>query len=210
MKKKWWQDTVVYQIYPKSFQDADGDGTGDLKGIISRLDYIKALGVNVIWLCPINRSPMKDNGYDSADYYQVDPSFGTNADLEELIAEADKRQMKVLMDLVVNHVSSEHAWFCDVLKNPDSVYRDYFIIRETEDGNAPNNFRSYFGDSVWERIPDSNRFYFHAFAKEQPDLNWENPDLRREICDMMIYWHEKGIAGFRIDAIGNIKKSDKI
>lgn len=210
MKKKWWQDTVVYQVYPKSFQDTDGDGIGDLRGIIDRLDYIRALGANVIWLCPINRSPMKDNGYDIADYYQVDPSFGTNEDLEELIAEADKRGMKVLMDLVVNHVSSEHAWFREALENPDSPYRDYFIIKETADGKAPNNFRNYFGDSVWERIGHSNQFYFHAFAKEQPDLNWENPKLRREICDMMIFWQEKGIAGFRIDAIGNIKKSEKI
>lgn len=210
MERKWWQDTVVYQIYPKSFMDTNGDGIGDLRGIIGRLDYIKSLGVNVIWLSPINRSPMRDNGYDISDYYQVDPSFGTNKDLEELIREANQRGLKVLLDLVVNHVSMEHKWFQEMLKNPDSPYGDYFIIRETEDGKEPNNFRSYFGGSVWERIGDSNRFYFHAFAKEQPDLNWENPKLRQEIYDMMTYWQEKGIAGFRVDAIGNIKKSETI
>lgn len=210
MERKWWQDTVVYQIYPKSFMDTNGDGIGDLRGIIGRLDYIKSLGVNVIWLSPINRSPMRDNGYDISDYYQVDPSFGTNKDLEELIREANQRGLKVLLDLVVNHVSVEHKWFQEMLKNPDSPYGDYFIIRETEDGKEPNNFRSYFGGSVWERIGDSNRFYFHAFAKEQPDLNWENPKLRQEIYDMMTYWQEKGIAGFRVDAIGNIKKSETI
>ena len=201
---------MVYQIYPKSFMDTNGDGIGDLRGIIGRLDYIKSLGVNVIWLSPINRSPMRDNGYDISDYYQVDPSFGTNKDLEELIREANQRGLKVLLDLVVNHVSVEHKWFQEMLKNPDSPYGDYFIIRETEDGKEPNNFRSYFGGSVWERIGDSNRFYFHAFAKEQPDLNWENPKLRQEIYDMMTYWQEKGIAGFRVDAIGNIKKSETI
>src|SRR5699024_3418253 len=143
----------------------NGDGIGDLRGIIGRLDYIKSLGVNVIWLSPINRSPMRDNGYDISDYYQVDQSFGTNKDLEELIREANQRGLKVLLDLVVNHVSVEHKWFQEMLKNPDSPYGDYFIIRETEDGKEPNNFRSYFGGSVWERIGDSNRFYLHAFAK---------------------------------------------
>ncbi|MCD8014560.1 MAG: alpha-glucosidase [Lachnospiraceae bacterium] len=210
MKKKWWLDTVVYQIYPKSFMDTNGDGIGDLKGIIRQLDYIERLGVNVIWLNPVNRSPMRDNGYDISDYYDIDSSLGTREDMEELICEAGKRHIKILMDLVVNHVSCEHKWFQDVLQNPESPYRDYFIIRETADGNAPNNFRNYFGDSVWTRIGNSNRFYFHTFAKEQPDLNWENPLLRQEICDIILYWQSKGIAGFRIDAIGNIKKSEKI
>lgn len=210
MEKKWWQDTIVYQIYARSFFDTNGDGIGDLQGIIRKLDYIRDLGVNVIWITPINRSPMKDNGYDISDYYEVDPAFGTNEDLDELIREADRRGLRVLMDLVVNHVSSKHRWFRDVLENPESQYRDYFIIRETADGKEPNNFRSYFGGSVWERIGDSNRFYFHAFGEDQPDLNWENPALRQEIFDMMIYWQERGIAGFRVDAIGNIKKSEII
>lgn len=210
MTKKWWQDTVVYQVYPKSFMDSNGDGIGDLKGVIKKLDHIQKLGANVLWLCPMNCSPMRDNGYDISDYYKVDPMFGTNEDLEDLVAEAKKRGIKVLMDLVVNHVSDRHAWFQDALKNPDSPYRDYFIIKSTEDGREPNNFRSYFGGSVWERIGDTNSFYFHAFAKEQPDLNWENPKLRQEIIDMMCFWQDKGIAGFRIDAIGNIKKSKEI
>lgn len=210
MQKKWWQDTVVYQIYPKSFMDGNGDGIGDLKGITGKLDYFEKLGVNVLWMSPINCSPMRDNGYDIADYYKVDPIFGTNGELLDLVQQAKKRNIRILMDLVVNHVSSEHAWFQDVLRDPNSPYRDYFIIRSTEDGEEPNNFRSYFGGSVWERIGDTNDFYFHAFAKEQPDLNWENPKLRKEITDMMSFWQEKGIAGFRIDAIGNLKKSEKV
>lgn len=208
--KKWWQEAVVYQIYPKSFKDENGDGVGDLKGIIEKLDYIKELGANVIWLCPINCSPMIDNGYDISDYYKIDPIYGTNEDLEELVSQAGSRGLKVLMDLVVNHVSDQHNWFQEAVKNPQSPYRDYFIIRETKDGLPPNNFRSYFGGSVWERIGETNQFYFHAFAPQQPDLNWENKELRNEIFEMMCYWQEKGIAGFRIDAIGNIKKSEKI
>ncbi len=210
IQKKWWQDTVVYQIYPRSFMDSNGDGIGDLCGIIRKLDYIRDLGVNVIWLSPINQSPMRDNGYDISDYYAIDPVFGTTEELERLIAGAKERGIKVLMDLVVNHVSDRHMWFQDVIKREDSPYRDYFIIKETPDGSAPNNFRSYFGDCVWERIGESSRFYFHSFAKEQPDLNWENPALRQEIYDMMAYWHKKGIAGFRVDAIGNLKKSERI
>jgi oligo-1,6-glucosidase/alpha-glucosidase len=206
MKEKWWQKAIIYQIYPKSFQDTNGDGIGDLQGIIKRLDYLNELGVNVIWLCPINESPMKDNGYDISDYYKVDASFGTNEDLEELIECAGKYGIKIVMDLVVNHCSDQHKWFQEAVKNPDSKYLSYFIIEET-DGNEPNNLRCYNGSSAWERIGNSNRFYFHAFSKEQPDLNWENENLRKEIIDMMKYWQEKGVAGFRIDAIGNIKKS---
>jgi glycosidase len=206
MKEKWWQKAIIYQIYPKSFQDTNGDGIGDLQGIIKRLDYLNELGVNVIWLCPINESPMKDNGYDIADYYKVDSSFGTNKDLEELIECAGKYEIKIVMDLVVNHCSDQHKWFQEAVKNPDSKYSSYFIIEET-DGKEPNNLRCYNGSSAWERIGNSNRFYFHAFSKEQPDLNWENENLRKEIIDMMKFWQEKGVAGFRIDAIGNIKKS---
>ena len=200
MREKWWQKSIVYQIYPKSFQDTDGDGIGDIQGIIRHLDYLNNLGVNMIWLCPINVSPMKDNGYDIADYYKVDPSFGTNEDLEELIRCADGYGIKVIMDLVVNHCSDQHKWFKEAVENPDSKYASYFIIEET-DGNEPNNIRSYAAGSAWERIGNSNRFYFHAFSKEQPDLNWENEDLRKEIIDMMKFWQKKGIAGFRIDAV---------
>lgn len=209
MQRKWWQEAIVYQIYPKSFQDTNGDGIGDLKGVIKRLDYLEELGINVIWLCPINASPMRDNGYDISDYYKIDPSFGTNEDLEELIWEAEKRKIKIVMDLVVNHCSEEHKWFQDVIKNPDSEYKKYFVLKET-DGEAPNNLRCYNGYNAWERIGDSNRFYFHAFSKEQPDLNWENKELREEIINMMKFWQKKGIAGFRIDAIGNLKKSSEL
>ncbi len=206
MKEKWWKSAIVYQIYPKSFQDTNNDGIGDIRGIIERLDYIKNLGVNTIWLCPINVSPMMDNGYDIADYYKVDASFGTNEDLEELVQKAKERDIKVLMDLVVNHCSNEHEWFKEAVRNPESKYASYFIIEET-DGKKPNNMRCYNATSAWERIGDSNRFYFHSFSKEQPDLNWENKELRKEIIEMMKFWQKKGIAGFRIDAIGNIKKS---
>ena len=209
MNKKWWQEAVVYQIYPKSFQDANGDGNGDLKGIIERMDYLKELGVNTIWLCPINASPMKDCGYDISDYRKIDPSFGTNEDFRELIAVAKKSGIRVLMDLVVNHCSDQHKWFQEAAADPNSKYAKYFIIEET-DGEAPNNLRCYNGCSAWERIGESNRFYFHCFAKEQPDLNWECEELRREIIDMMLYWQKMGVAGFRVDAIGNLKKSPKV
>ena len=209
MAGKWWQKAIVYQVYPKSFQDTNGDGIGDLQGIIRRLDYLQDLGVNMLWLCPINVSPMCDNGYDIEDYYHIDPSFGTDEDFEALIREAGSRQMKVIMDLVVNHCSYRHKWFQDVLRNPASPYASYFIIREGFGGKEPNNLRCYPGGSAWERIGNSNRFYFHSFAKEQPDLDWENAALRDEICTMMNYWQDKGVAGFRVDAIGNLKKSDQ-
>lgn len=205
-KAKWWKNAVVYQIYPKSFQDTNGDGIGDIQGIIQRLDYIKRLGVNVIWLCPIYRSPMDDGGYDISDYYHIDPMFGIDADMDELIQKADRLGIKILMDLVINHTSDEHEWFQTALKNPDSKYADYYIFKETEDGNLPNNWRSYFGDAAWTRVEGSNRFYLHAFSKKQPDLNWENKELREEIYKMVNYWLDKGLGGFRIDAICNIKK----
>lgn len=207
MKEKWWKKSVVYQIYPASFQDTNGDGTGDLRGIISRLDYIEKLGVNVIWLCPINDSPMCDMGYDISDYYRINPIFGSNEDFEALISEAGKRGIKVLMDLVVNHCSDQHRWFKEAVKDPSSPYNDYFFIVETEDGSEPNNLRSHIGGSCWQRIGNTNRFYYHGFSAGQPDLNWDNPALRDEIIDMMCYWQEKGVAGFRVDAIGNLKKS---
>lgn len=206
MEHAWWKEAVVYQIYPRSFYDSTGDGLGDIKGITAKLDYIKTLGANVIWICPVYCSPMDDNGYDISDYYKIDPMFGTNEDMEELICEAGKKGIKVLMDLVVNHTSDEHPWFLEALKNPDSKYRDYYVFREGKNGNPPNNFRTYFGSGAWERVGDSDTYYFHAFGKKQPDLNWENEELREEIYQMVNYWLDKGLGGFRIDAIGNLKK----
>ncbi len=205
-KSKWWKNAVVYQIYPKSFQDSNGDGIGDLQGIIQRLDYIKRLGANVIWLCPVYCSPMDDGGYDISDYYHIDPMFGTDADMDELIQKADEAGIKILMDLVINHTSDEHEWFQEALKDPESKYADYYIFRETEDGSPPNNWRSYFGGPAWTRVEGRSRVYLHAFSKKQPDLNWENRELREEIYRMVNYWLDKGLGGFRIDAISNIKK----
>ena len=207
MEKKWWQDKVAYQIYPKSFCDSNGDGIGDLKGIISRLDYLKELGVDIIWLSPIYQSPLVDQGYDISDYYSIDPRFGTMEDMDELLAEAKKRDMYIVMDLVVNHCSDQHEWFRKAMEDPDGEYGKYFYIREGKDGKAPCNWRSYFGGSVWEPVPGhENKYYLHLFAKEQPDLNWENPKLRKEIYKMINWWLDRGLAGFRIDAIINIKK----
>lgn len=207
MEKKWWQDKVAYQIYPKSFCDSNGDGIGDLRGIISRLDYLKELGVDIIWLSPIYQSPLVDQGYDISDYYSIDPRFGTMEDMDKLLAEAKKRDMYIVMDLVVNHCSDQHEWFRRAMEDPDGEYGKYFYIREGKDGKAPCNWRSYFGGSVWEPVPGhENKYYLHLFAKEQPDLNWENPKLRKEIYKMINWWLDRGLAGFRIDAIINIKK----
>lgn len=207
MSRKWWKEAVVYQIYPKSFRDSNGDGIGDIPGIIEKLDYIQALGVNVIWLCPVYRSPMDDNGYDISDYYHVDPMFGTDADMDRLIREAEQRGMKILMDLVINHTSDEHLWFQEALKDKNSKYRDYYIFRKGSQDGPPNNWRSYFGGSAWERVGDSDEYYLHAFTKKQPDLNWENEAVREELFAMVEYWLKKGLGGFRIDAILNIKKN---
>ena len=204
--KKWWHDKVAYQIYPKSFYDTNGDGIGDLKGIINKLDYLKELGIDIIWLSPIYCSPMVDQGYDISDYYNIDPSFGTMDDMETLLKETKKRNMYVIMDLVVNHCSHKHEWFRKALEDPDGEYGEYFYIREGKGNKPPCNWRSYFGGSVWEKIPNTNKYYFHAFAKEQPDLNWENPKVKEEIYKMINWWLDKGLAGFRIDAIINIKK----
>ena len=204
--KKWWHDKVAYQIYPKSFYDTNGDGIGDLKGIINKLDYLKELGIDIIWLSPIYCSPMVDQGYDISDYYNIDPSFGTMDDMETLLKETKKRNMYVIMDLVVNHCSDKPEWFRKALEDPDGEYGEYFYIREGKGNKPPCNWRSYFGGSVWERIPNTNKYYFHAFAKEQPDLNWENPKVKEEIYKMINWWLDKGLAGFRIDAIINIKK----
>lgn len=206
MEKKWWHNKVMYQIYPKSFFDSNGDGIGDLQGIIQKLDYLKELGVDILWLSPVYESPMIDQGYDISDYYNINPDFGSMADMELLIAEAKKRGFYLLMDLVINHCSSEHEWFKRAMENPEGKYGEYFYIREGKEGNPPCNWRSYFGGSAWERIEGTDRYYLHMFAKEQPDLNWENEEVRRELYKMINWWLEKGIDGFRIDAIINIKK----
>ena len=206
-KKKWWQDKIAYQIYPKSFYDTNGDGIGDLPGIIEKLDYLKELGVDIVWLSPCFRSPLADQGYDISDYYDIDPRFGTMEDMDRLIAEAKKRDMYIVMDLVVNHCSDEHEWFKKACKDPDGKYGRFFYLRDKEDGKLPTNWRSYFGGSVWEDLPGTNKQYLHVFHKKQPDLNWENPELREEVYKNINWWLDKGLGGFRIDAIINIKKA---
>ena len=206
MEKKWWNDKVAYQIYPKSFMDTNGDGIGDLRGIISKLDYLKKLGIDIIWLSPIYKSPFVDQGYDIADYYAIAEEFGTMEEFDELLAEAKKRDMHIIMDLVINHCSDKHEWFQKALADPDGAFADYFYFRKGKNGNPPSNYRSYFGGSCWEKVAGTDKYYFHMFAKEQPDLNWENPKLRQELYKMINWWLEKGLSGFRIDAIINIKK----
>lgn len=207
MKKKWWHDKVAYQIYPKSFKDGNGDGIGDLRGIIEKLDYLKELGVGIVWISPIYQSPFVDQGYDISDYYAIDPAFGTMEDMDELLAGAKERGIAIVMDLVANHCSDRHEWFQKALEDPFGKYGKYFYIKEGKNGNPPCNWRSYFGGSVWEKLPGyDNLFYLHLFAKEQPDLNWENPEVRQEIYKMIRWWLEKGVSGFRLDAIINIKK----
>ena len=214
LDKKWWQKEVGYQIYPRSFYDSNNDGIGDLNGITAKLDYLKELGITLIWVCPIFKSPMDDNGYDISDYYDVNPEFGTKEDLEKLIAEAEKRGIKVILDLVINHTSDEHEWFLEALKNPESKYRNYYIFKRGKNGLPPTNWRSHFGGSAWEKVEgeaDENgneMYYLHLFTKKQPDLNWENPEVRKELYKMVNYWLEKGIAGFRVDAINSIKKDE--
>ena len=204
MEKDWWKGKAAYQIYPKSFKDSNGDGVGDLKGITEKLDYLQDLGIDILWLSPIYKSPFIDQGYDISDYYAIDPIFGTMEDMEELIAEGKKRGISIIMDLVVNHCSSHHEWFQKALADPDGPYADYFYFIESD--KEPNNWESYFGGSVWEPVPGTNKYYLHSFHKDQPDLNWQNPVLREEIYKMINWWLDKGIAGFRIDAIINIKK----
>ena len=206
-KKKWWQDKVAYQIYPKSFYDTNGDGIGDLPGIIEKLDYLKELGVDIVWLSPCYRSPLADQGYDISDYYDIDPRFGSMEDMDRLIAEAKKRDMYIVMDLVVNHCSDEHEWFKKACKDPDGKYGRFFYLRDKEDGKLPTNWRSYFGGSVWEDLPGTNKQYLHVFHKKQPDLNWENPELREEVYKNINWWLDKGLGGFRIDVIINIKNA---
>lgn len=211
MERKWWHGKTAYQIYPKSFYDSNGDGIGDIPGIISKLDYLKELGIDIIWLSPCFCSPLADQGYDISDYYNIDPRFGSVKDIDRLLEEAKKRDMYILMDLVVNHCSDEHEWFRKACEDPRGEYGRFFYIEEGKaDGSAPNNWRSYFGGSVWDKLPgheEENLYYLHLFHKKQPDLNWENPLLREEIYKMINWWLDKGLAGFRIDAIINIKKA---
>ena len=188
MQKQWWHDKVAYQIYPKSFNDTNGDGIGDLRGIIEKLDYLKELGIDIVWLSPIYQSPFVDQGYDISDYYKIDPRFGTMDDFDELIAEARKRGMYIIMDLVINHCSDQHEWFQKALKDPTGKYGDYFYFRKGKNGNPPCNYRSYFGGSAWEKVKNTEYYYLHMFAKEQPDLNWNNPQVLEELYKICLLY----------------------
>ncbi|MDZ5473602.1 alpha-glucosidase [Bacillus sp. 31A1R] len=206
MEKKWWKESVVYQIYPRSFKDSNGDGIGDIKGITSKLDYLKELGVDVVWLSPVYKSPNDDNGYDISDYQDIMDEFGTMEDWEEMLAEMHKRGIKLIMDLVVNHSSDEHKWFVESRKSKDNPYRDYYIWRPGKDGKEPNNWESAFSGSVWKYDEATEEYFLHIFSKKQPDLNWENPKVREEVYNMMTWWLDKGIDGFRMDVINFISK----
>ena len=204
---KWWQNTAVYQIYPKSFNDTHGKGTGDLRGITEKLDYLKELGAGALWLTPVYPSPMVDNGYDISDYTGINPQFGTLADMEELIAEAKKRDMRIVMDLVYNHSSDQHPWFIESKSSRNNPKSDWYIWRDAkEDGSAPTNWRGIFGGSAWTYCAERDQYYLHTFAEAQPDLNWENPEVRAALFAAANFWLDKGVGGFRIDAITYIKK----
>ena len=209
MEQKWWKESVVYQIYPKSFKDSNGDGVGDIRGIIQKLDYLKELGVNVLWISPMLESPQDDNGYDISDYRRIYEEYGTMEDYEELLCEAHKRSIRILMDLVVNHTSDEHNWFIESRKSKDNPYRDYYIWKDPVNGKEPNNWGGAFGGSAWEYDPQTQMYYLHLFSKKQPDLNWENEKVRQEVYDMMKFWCEKGIDGFRMDVISMISKDQR-
>ena len=206
MDKLWWKECVVYQIYPRSFKDSNGDGIGDIKGIISKLDYLTDLGIDVIWLSPVYQSPNEDNGYDISDYQEIMDDFGTMDDFDMLLTEAHKRGLKIIMDLVVNHTSDEHKWFIESKKSLDNPFRDYYIWRKGKNGEMPNNWGSWFGGNAWEYDSKTDMYYLHIFAKKQPDLNWDNPKVRNDIYDMMTWWLDKGIDGFRMDVISLISK----
>lgn len=207
MKRKWWQDKIAYQIYPKSFNDSNNDGIGDIPGIIEKIDYLKDLGVDILWISPCYPSPFADQGYDISDYYEIHPSFGTLEDMDRLLAEAKKRDMYIILDLVVNHCSDEHEWFQKACQDPDGKYGNFFYIEDRKEGKLPCNWRSYFGGSVWEPLPGHpDKQYLHVFHKKQPDLNWENPEVREEVYKNINWWLDRGVSGFRIDAIINIKK----
>ena len=211
MNKTWWKEAVIYQIYPRSFMDSNGDGIGDLKGITSRLDYLSYLGIDVIWLSPVYKSPNDDNGYDISDYQAIMDEFGTMEDFDELLAKAHEKGIKIVMDLVVNHTSDEHRWFVESRSSKDNEYRDYYIWREGKGENMPpNNWGSCFGGSAWEYDQKSDMYYLHLFSKKQPDLNWDNPEVRKEVFDMMTWWCDKGIDGFRMDVISMISKTKEM
>ena len=205
-KRGWWEKAVFYELYPKSFQDTNGDGVGDIRGIINRLDYLQELGIDAIWLCPVCASPQVDNGYDISDYCAIDPMFGTMEDMEELIAEGKRRGIGIIMDLVLNHCSEQHIWFKEALKGKDNPYHDYFIWRDGEPDSPPNTMRATFGGSAWTYVPELKQWYFHQFAVEQPDLNWENPAMRKELYESIRFWVKKGVVGFRLDVIDQIGK----
>lgn len=208
MKKKWWKEAVAYQIYPRSFMDLNNDGIGDLKGIISKLDYLKELGIDVIWICPIYKSPNDDNGYDISDYQDIMNDFGTMEDFNELLSEVHKRNMKIIIDLVINHTSDEHPWFIESRSSKENPKRDWYIWREGKNNKEPNNWESIFKGSAWEYDENTKEYYLHLFSKKQPDLNWKNKDMRNEIYKMINWWLDKGIDGFRIDAISHINKEE--
>ncbi len=204
--KKWWKSAVIYQIYPRSFADSNGDGIGDLQGIISKLDYLENLGIDAIWLSPVCKSPQDDNGYDISDYQDIDPMFGSISDVEMLIQEAEKHHIRIIMDLVLNHSSDEHFWFQEAKKSKENPYHDYYVWRDGVEGELPNKMRAAFGGPAWEWVPEIQQYYFHQFSVKQPDLNWENPKLRQEIYDMINWWTSKGVGGFRLDVIDQIAK----
>lgn len=206
LKKDWWKSAVIYQIYPRSFQDTNGDGFGDFKGIIKRLPYLEKLGIDCIWLCPVYRSPQDDNGYDISDYCDVDPMFGTMADMEELIGKAREHGIYIVMDLVLNHSSDEHKWFIEAKKSRENPYHDYYVWRDGKEGVLPNDMKAAFGGSAWEWVPEVEQYYFHQFSVKQPDLNWENPKLRQELWDIINFWIDKGVGGFRLDVIDLVGK----
>ncbi len=205
--KKWWKESVVYQIYPRSFKDSNNDGIGDIKGITQKLDYLKRLGIDVIWLSPVYDSPNDDNGYDIRDYQKILEEFGTMKDFEELLDEIHKRDLKLVMDLVVNHTSDEHHWFVESRSSKESTKRDYYIWKEGKNGSEPNNWESNFSGSAWEYDEETGEYFLHLFSKKQPDLNWENENLRNDIYNMMRWWLDKGIDGFRMDVINFISKN---
>ena len=210
-KKPWWKNAVVYQIYPKSFQDSNGDGIGDIQGIISRLDYLADLGIDAVWISPMYCSPQDDNGYDISDYQDIDSMFGSLYDMEELIAKAKEKNIRIIMDLVLNHTSDEHRWFLEAKKGKDNPYHDYYVWKDGVEGTYPNEMKATFGGPAWEWVPELGQYYFHQFSVKQPDLNWENPKVRREIYDMILWWMDKGVGGFRLDVIDQIaKEPDKM
>lgn len=208
MEKRWWKEAVVYQIYPRSFMDSNGDGIGDLNGIAQRLEYIKELGADVIWISPFYKSPNKDNGYDISDYQDIMDEFGTMDDFDKMLAKAHELGLKIVVDLVVNHSSDQHKWFLEAKKSKDNPYRDYYIWKDPVDGHEPTNWGGYFSGSAWQYSEETGQYYLHQFVPEQPDLNWENPKVRQEVFDMMNWWCEKGIDGFRMDVISLISKPD--